>query len=252
MVKILRSLIHEMIPLDLRVQIELLSRRRDISNGEKQDELFKLLRQFEIKDIVQLGPGTNRYAFKLKGYVIKVATDHDGKIDNLKEFKMAKRLYPYVTKIYEVSENGTLLVAEYIQPFSSYAEMLTYADQIREILTKLSSVYLIGDVGVTSKNYANWGLRIGGNDPVCLDFAYVYEVSSELFLCRHCKNHAMLVPNRDFTELHCPAPGCGKKYLFEDIRARIGNDLHRHEIGDLTEEGYLLSSSNVEIIVPKS
>ena len=245
MVKTLRSLIQEKFPMELRVKIELLSRRRDITNKEKQDELFKLLREYEIENIVPLGPGTNRYAFKLNGFVIKVATDHDGKIDNLKEFKMAKRLYPYVTKTYEVSENGTLLVAEYIQPFSSYGEMLNYADKIREILTKLSSVYLIGDVGITSKNFANWGLRIGGTEPVCLDFAYVYEVSSELFICKHCKSGSMLVPNKDFTELVCPQPGCGKKYLFEDIRSKIGNDIHRHEIGDLTEEGYLLSESNV-------
>jgi len=245
MVKTLRSLIQEKFPMELRVKIELLSKRRDITNKEKQDELFKLLREYEIENIVPLGPGTNRYAFKLNGFVIKVATDHDGKIDNLKEFKMAKRLYPYVTKTYEVSENGTLLVAEYIQPFSSYGEMLNYADKIREILTKLSSVYLIGDVGITSKNFANWGLRIGGTEPVCLDFAYVYEVSSELFICKHCKSGSMLVPNKDFTELVCPQPGCGKKYLFEDIRSKIGNDIHRHEIGDLTEEGYLLSESNV-------
>lgn len=246
MIKQLRSLIHEKFPMELRVEIELLSRRRDIINAEKQEELFRLLRKYDLNDITPLGPGTNRYAFKLNGFVVKVATDHDGKIDNLKEFKMAKRLYPYVTKIYEVSDNGTLLVAEYIQPFSSYGEMLQHADQIREILRKLSSVYLIGDVGVTSKNYANWGTRIGSEEPVCLDFAYVYEVSSELFICRHCKANAMLVPNNDFTELHCPTPGCGHRYTFEDIRSRIGNDIHRHEIGDLTQEGYLLDESNVE------
>lgn len=247
MIKTLRSLIHEKIPLDLRVQIELLSRRRDLINEEKHQELIKLLRSFNIEDIIPLGPGTNRYAFKLNGFVVKVATDHDGKIDNLKEFKMAKRLYPYVTKIYEVSENGTLLVAEYIQPFQSYQEMCRYAEQIREILTKLSSVYLIGDVGITSKNFANWGLRVGTEDPVCLDFAYVYEVSSELFICRHCKTNAMLIPNKDFTELFCPNTACGRRYKFEDIRARIGNDIHRHEIGDLSQEGYELTESNVSV-----
>lgn len=247
MVKKLRSLIHERLPLELRVQIELLSRRRDLINEEKHQELIQLLQKFNIQGVVPLGPGTNRYAFKLNGFVIKVATDHDGKIDNLKEFKMAKRLYPRVTQIYEVSDNGTLLVAEYIQPFASYQEMCKYAERIREILSELSSVYLIGDVGITSKNYANWGLRIGSDDPVCLDFAYVYEVSSELFICRNCKSNSMLVPNSDFTELCCPNKGCGKRYQFEDIRSRIGNDIHRHEIGDLSDEGYALVESNKEI-----
>lgn len=246
MKKILRSFLHEQLPLDLRVEIELLSRRRDIFNAEKQEELIKLLRKFNIPGIVPLGSGTNRYAFKLNGFVVKVATDNDGKIDNFKEYKMAKRLYPYVAKTYEVSENGTLLVAEYIEPFQSYGEMLAYADQIRDILRKLSSVYLIGDVGITKKNYANWGKRIGSDDPVCLDFAYVYDVKSELFLCKACKNNSMLIPNNDFTKLICPAVGCGKEYDFEEIRARLGNDIHAHEIGDLTKEGYLMYDSNQE------
>lgn len=245
MIKNLRSLIQENFPLELRIQIELLSRRRDLVNKEKHEELIKLLQSFNIEGVVPLGPGTNRYAFKLNGFVVKVATDHDGKIDNFKEFKMAKRLYPYVTKIYEVSENGTLLVAEYIQPFASYTEMCGYSEKIRDILTKLSSVYLIGDVGITSKNFANWGLRIGSDDPVCLDFAYVYEVSSELFICRYCNTNSMLVPNKEFTELHCPNKACNRKYLFEDIRAMIGNDIHSHEIGDLTQEGYRVIESGI-------
>lgn len=245
MEKRLRSLVLEKFPFELRVEIELLSRRRDLINKEKHDELMKLLRKYEIDGIVPLGPGTNRYAFKLDGFVVKVATDNDGKIDNLKEFKMAKRLFPYVTKTYEVSENGTLLVAEYIQPFESYREMCMYQDKIKDILEKLSDVYLIGDVGITSKNYSNWGLRVGTEDPVCLDFAYVYEVKSELFICNKCRTGSMLVPTSDFTKLQCSNPACGKYFLFEDIRAKIGNDIHRHEIGDLSEEGYALTESGV-------
>ncbi len=158
---------------------------------------------------------------------------------------MAKRLYPYVTKIYEVSENGTLLVAEYIQPFTSFTEMCVYQDKIRKILSELSSVYLIGDVGISSNNFSNWGLRIGTDDPVCLDFAYVYNVSSELFICTACKTNSMLVPDNDFKELHCSNPACGKRVKFEEIRSRIGNDIHKHEIGDLSKEGYKILSSNV-------
>ena len=130
MKKVLRSRILELLPYDLRVDIELLSKQRSISNGEKQDELRKLLEKYHVSDAIPLGSGPNRYAIKLQGYVIKIATDKDGKIDNLKEFKMAKVLYPYVTKIYEVSENGTFLVAEYIQPFSSFGEMTQYGDNI--------------------------------------------------------------------------------------------------------------------------
>ena len=92
MEKILRSLVQEIIPFGLRVDLDLLSRRRDIHNKEKHQELILLLRKYGIDDIVQLGPGTNRYTIRLKGYVIKFATDADGKIDNAKEFAMAKLL----------------------------------------------------------------------------------------------------------------------------------------------------------------
>lgn len=212
---------------------------------EKVEEILNLLKKYNVGDVVKLGPGTNRYGMKLDGFVVKVATDNDGKIDNMKEFKMAKRLFPRVPRTYEVSKNGLLLVAEYIQPFDSYSEMLHYADQIREILQELSAVYLIGDVGITSKNYANWGIRPGTDEVVCLDFAYVYDVSSDIFICRHCKTNTMLVPNKDFTKLVCPNPACGKETLFEDIRAMIPNDYHRRQIGDLSEEGYEMVGSNV-------
>ena len=244
MVKKLRSFIAENFPYELRVEIELLSLRRDIVNAEKQDELIKILRKYNIEGIVPLGSGTNRYAFKLKGFVVKVATDDDGKIDNAKEFKMAEILYPAVTKTYEISRNNTLLIAEYIEPYSSYSEMLSSQDKIRKILSELSSSYLIGDVGITSKNYANWGTRIGSDEPVCLDFAYVYRVGSDILLCHNCHNHSMLVPDSDFTKLICPS--CGKKYTFEDIRVRIGDDMHAQEIGDLADVGYLLDGTNVE------
>lgn len=245
MVKKLRSLILEEFPEDLRVDIELLSRKRSIHNAEKQEELLKLLRKYNIEGIVPLGSGTNRYAFKLKGFVVKVATDNDGKIDNLKEFKMAPILYPDVTKIYDVSSNGTLLVAEYIEPFSSYAEMIDCQSEIKEILKKWNSAFLIGDVGISKNNYANWGKRIGSDSPVCLDFAYAYNVTSKLFICHNCKAHSMLIPNEDYTQLICPT--CNKAYRFEEIRARLGNDIHNHEIGDLTQEGYQLSESGKEV-----
>lgn len=245
MKKVLRSLIHEKFPAELRVELELLSRRRDIGNKEKQQELIILLRKYNIDDIVPLGSGTNRYAFKLDGFVIKFATDRDGKIDNFKEFKMAKRLYPYVIKVYEVSENGVMLVTEYIQPFSSFSEFYVYSDRIREILDEMSSMYLIGDVGISEDNFGNWGTRIGTREPVCLDFAYVYEISSEFFICRYCQANAMLIPDDNFVNLCCSNPGCNKKYTFAEIRGRIGNDLHQQEIGDLRDEGYLLESSNV-------
>lgn len=225
--KILRSLIHENFPLECRVELNVLSKRRDLLQSEKQTELFNILRKYEI-DAKKLGPGTNRYAFKMNGYAVKFAINTDGKIDNFKEFKMSPLLQPNVIQCYEVSEDGILLVSEYIQPFSSFIEMRKYENEIKKILFELSKRYMFGDVGVVEKNYANWGTRIGFDEPVCLDFAYVYDVSSSLFICRNCKSKAMLIPTEDYAQLKCPV--CGNIKDFEDLRRKIGNDVHNHEI----------------------
>ena len=242
--KELRSLINEFFPLELRVELELLSRKRDILNKEKQDELIKLLRKYQIKDISLLGSGTNRYAFKFHGYAIKFATDQDGRIDNLTEFKMAKYLYPLVIKIHEISKNGTLLVTEYIQPFDSFGEMQMHRDQIVKILQDLSSQYLIGDVGISSKNFRNWGKRLNSNAPVCLDFAYVYDVKSKLFVCSNCNQNSMLRSDETFTRLVCPNKDCRSVFLFEDIRRKISNKEHYDNIKNIEEDGYYMETSS--------
>lgn len=241
MKKVLRSFIQEKFPLDLRVELELLSKRRDLVNKEKQTELFNILKKYDL-DVTALGPGTNRYAFKYESFVIKFATNNDGKIDNLKEFRMGKLLFPYVIKVYEVSENGTIMICEYIRPFGDFVEMQMYEKEIKAILKKLSDLYLIGDVGLIQNNYANWGLRIGTNAPVCLDFAYVYSVNSELFACHSCNTSSILVPTEDYSALKCLS--CGKQFTFEDIRRRISNEDHMKEIGALGDIGYRMTFSS--------
>lgn len=232
-----RPFIIENFPFELRVELDLLS-RKNITNKEKQDKLFNLLREYKIKNLVALDSGTNRYACELNGFVVKFATDYDGKIDNMKEFKMAKRLSPYVVQVNEISSNCCLMVCEYIQPFDSFQEMLMYKSEIQKILTDLSQNYLIGDVGISEKNFRNWGVRIGTNKPVCLNFADVYDVKSSIFLCNACDKKSMIIPNQNFTELYCTNPNCGKRYLFEDIRRKITNADHLKKIGNLADEGY--------------
>ena len=208
-----------------------------------QNKLFELFREYKI-EAIQLGMGTNRYGFKLNSFAVKFATNEDGRIDNFKEFKMAQRLQPHVIKVYEVSESGTLLVTEYIQPFQNSSELRSHSDQIKKILRDLSSVYLIGDVGISDVNFGNWGVRVGTDDPVCLDFAYVYDVSSDIFLCPEtdCRAGVMLEPTEDYVALTCP--NCGKKKSFEMIRIRIGKETHKKEIGNLSDEAYVLESTN--------
>jgi hypothetical protein len=244
--KKLRSFILENFPYELRVEMDLLSRQRNLQNDAQQAKLFELFRKYDI-DATKLGMGTNRYGFKYKSFAIKYATNDDGRIDNMKEFKMSPILQPAVIRVHEMSENGLILVTEYIRPFGSYSDMIKYKDQIKDILADLSSRYLIGDVGISEINYANWGIRLGTDQPVCLDFAYVYDVSSSLFHCteKTCEGKSILVPNEDFTMLICS--NCKRKYRFEDIRIRIGKDEHMKEIGDLSEISYRLTETDTTV-----
>ena len=239
--KVLRSIIQAAFPLDLRVEIELISRNRSLTKPQKKEKIILALKKYGITDFTQLGPGTNRYTIRYCGFVFKFATDSEGRMDNKTEFKMAKRLYPDVIQCNEITENGTILVCEYIQMYENYGEMYAHKDKILKILQEISTVFFIGDVGISQKNYANWGSRVGSDKPVCLDFAYIYEVSSNLFICKKCKTNTMLVPTQDFNGLYCPNPQCGQTYTFEELRGQISNKVHLESIGDLSEEGYLMT-----------
>lgn len=248
MEKVLRSFIHEHFSFDIRVQIELIGKRRDISNEEKQSAIIQLLQDNCIENFAKLGPGTNRYALRLDGLVVKLATDKDGKVDNIMEFMMAKRFFPHVPKTYEISENGSILIAEYIQPYASFAEMLRDEDKIRKILKDFASVYFIGDAGISSNNFANWGRRPGYDDPVCLDYAYAYEVNSELFTCRQCKggDPGMLIPDKDYNILQCTK--CHKTKSFSDLRG-MSRNIQLYTEKDLSREGYKLDQSYVKTVL---
>lgn len=74
--------------------------------------------------------------------------------------------------------------------------MQAHFAQIREILYKLSKVYLIGGLRIISQNFSNWGIRIETDIPVCLDFAYIYDASSSIFICKKCKVNSKSLPDK--------------------------------------------------------
>ena len=118
---------------------------------------------------------------------------------------------------------------------------------MKNILTELSSKYLIGDVGIIKKNLTNWGIRHSSEfgDQICiLDFAYIYDVSYGTFVCS-CDNTTMLEYDKTFSKFICPH--CGKVYSFEDLRSRITKKLESEEIGDIRTLGYNLTK-DTEIV----
>ena len=171
MVEKISSFIIENFPFELRVDLDLLSRRNDILNKDKQDEMFNILRKYKIQNFVPMLMETNRCTFSLNGYIIKCAVEVAGTIDNKKEFEIANKLQPYVCQVYEINSNYHVMICEYIQPFDTFEQMLEHKEEIVSISHQLSSTYSLGDFVISENNFRKWGIRIGTNKPVCIDFA---------------------------------------------------------------------------------
>lgn len=238
--KVYRSMILEIFTPEQLLYLSRLSETFSISNNQKISIIKEKLTEWNI-DYAPLGGGTNRFGFMIDGYALKIACDKDGKIDNKREFKYSQNLQPYVVKCYEISPDGLMGVFEYVEIFTM-DDYVNNQDKMRTILEDIAKSFLIGDVGVTSKNYVNWGFRENG-EPVILDFAYIYAVSYKQFKCQ-CPSHALLYYDKDFVKLICPA--CGKGYRFEDIRQRISRQDQDEEIGDITTQGYILTAPEQE------
>ena len=217
----------------------------DIDNNAKGFEIKRLLNEYGVP-YTSLGSGTNRFGILIDGYAVKFALDEDGKTDNQREFLYSKRLYPYVVKCYEAFPNGLCAVTEYVEIFN-LDSFYRYQDKMREILTDISKSFLIGDVGITAKNYINWGIRHNGKDEICImDFAYIYAVKYGIFKCS-CDNETLLQYDKDFVNFICPR--CGRKYSFGEIRRKVTRKAQTEEIGDISEIGYNLHSATEELSI---
>ena len=234
--KTFRSLIKKYFPVELLIKIDILTETYDVDNNTKTKDIINLLNEYNVP-FSPLGNGTNRYGILIDGYAVKIALDRMGKIDNKREFKYTKKLYPSVVKVYECLETGLIAVTEYITIFS-LDDFYDRQSEMRDILEEISRSYLIGDIGISTNNYVNWGTRNDGSIAI-LVFAYIYALSYKGFQCT-CEDEGMLEFDKDYVYLICPF--CKKKWEFKDIRRRITKQDEINEIGDIMELGYILKS----------
>ena len=204
------------LPQELREQLAEISFQKGMLPTSRRDRINELFNEYNI-DFKSIGTGTNRHIVKYDGYVIKIALDKEGIADNRQEWVMSDQLAPNVAESLEISKGGHLLVAEYAPAFSSFSEMMLRRDSIIEILSEWCKRFLIGDVGLVEKNYGNWGINAQGK-PVCIDYAYIFPVSMDLFKCYGCNNKTMVM-NSSFSEYTCT--NCGRKYEDSSLRATI-------------------------------
>ena len=231
-----RSLILKYFTKDIYIELMRITMIADADNNEKGAMIKELLRKNNIP-FNGLGSGTNRMAVQIDGYAVKIALDKDGMIDNCREVLYSKQLQPYVVKVYECIPNGLVAVTEFVEIFT-LAEFHEYQEEMAEILQNISTQFLIGDCGITGKNYVNWGIRNDGT--ICiLDFAYIYSVRYNIFSCS-CSDDALLKYDKNFVNLICPL--CGRKYTFGEIRRKITKKQQEQEIGDIRRLGYNLTS----------
>lgn len=241
MKQVFKSMIHEFFSPELLARMEFITRQVRWTNNEKKEEIMNKLEQSKLP-WSSLGAGTNRYGILLDGYAFKIGLDRAGHIDNLREKKYGKSLYPGVVKIYEASENGLLANFEYGTIFD-LDDFYTYQNEMRKILERITNGYMVGDVGISTANYINWIKRCDGSIAI-MDFAYIYSLSYRSYLC-DCPDEGNLEYDEDFNYLVCPF--CKKKYSFIDIRRRISRKAELEEIGDILKTGYVLTQPYQEM-----
>lgn len=236
------------LPYELKVQLGEVSYQKQMFATQRKELAMTLLRDYGI-EFTELGTGTNRFIVKYDGFALKIALDQEGVADNKQEWVMSSLLAPHVARAHEISNGGHLLVATYAPAFTSFSEMRFYENTIRSILKKWASRYLLGDVGITSVNFANWGL-LNGN-PVCIDYAYIFPVSMEIFECV-CGNKDMKFTGEDFTTYQCTK--CATTYTDRELRTRISNEERLRLFSDVSSAGIEMTEQyeKHEAPVPKS
>lgn len=208
------------LPLDLRCQIGEIPLQKGILAVNRKKMCIECLNDFHIP-FLEAGTGTNRFIIKYDGYAIKIALDREGIADNKQEWAISGELAPDVAETYEVSSGGHLLSAAYVPAFTSASEMYAHSQSIQKILKGWSDRgYLLGDVGLTKINYANWGCSRQGR-PVCIDYAYIFPIGMDIAQCL-CGCDHLVFADSTYTSYKCPA--CGHIYQDRDLRDRISTE----------------------------
>ena len=206
------------IPKECRVKIGEVSYQKGMRATSRKNRVIEILKEYNIP-FTEVGTGTNRFIVKYDGFALKIALDREGVADNKQEWVMSDMLSPNVATAYEISKGGHLLVATYAPAFTSYTEMSIYGTKIRKILDSWGSRFLLGDVGFNRVNYANWGLL--GGLPVCIDYAYIFPASMDLFKCI-CGCKRMKFTDDSYSSYKCAE--CGREYEDRDLRAKISQE----------------------------
>lgn len=180
-----------------------------------------------IDDIVtrrgfkKFASGTNRVIYNYlenKNIVLKIAFDRVGLSDNGNEFKNQFYLKPFVARMFEVSECGTVGIAERVQPITNRYEFKSVAGDVFNLLVHIIGKYILSDVGTNF--FMNYGLRTGFG-VVLLDYPYLYQLDGNKLHCnKMMENHhacgGLIDYDDGFNNLICTK--CGRIYKATELK----------------------------------
>jgi hypothetical protein len=210
------------------------------------------------KDYRRIGEGTNRFVCLLDNHIIKVAYNYLAYIDNMNELAQSKYKNKYLAQAFET--NGIILVSEYVTVMDKM-EFLESQYHIKKILDTLSiefseidekkKFYILGDMGMSHKNYGNWGRRMNG-EIVVLDYGYLYELSNaewkEVAKCPVCGSSLEYTP--DYSELVCTREDCKSKVKYTTLRNTFGYaNIIDNIVDNLNDDRYIKFDKNGEVMV---
>jgi len=179
----------------------------------------------------KLSAGTNRLCYKHledPSVVLKVAFDAVALKDNPTEFMVQNSIKPFCTKIFEVSPDGAVGLAERVQPIQNREEFRTCANEVYDLINILTRYFILADIG--SHYFMNYGIRTLNNfGPVLLDFPYIFEPDGDKLVC-HAPNEnnpdgicgGLIDYDAGFNELVCLK--CGVKYRAIELARAIKNN----------------------------
>lgn len=201
----------------------------DCVNGEYDDDdasnvnkVAKLIRaRLSPMGFVYIGSGSNRIVFLKDGYAYKIAMDRRGCVDNMSEYLRSIEEPDLLAKVYET--NRLIAVSEYCHLIGK-EEFAARKDSIRDMLSYLSTRYVMQDLGTTEKNYCNVGTRDNGS-LVFIDYAYMYKIAGneDALRCRLCGG--FIQPNDNFTGYKCSNKHCEQEYLPYEIINHMKRDV---------------------------
>lgn len=194
--------------------------------------------------------GTNRIVYRHlydPTFLIKIGLDRIGISDNKAELRNQQILKPFVPKVYEVSQCGTVQLCERVYPFTKKEDFIRNGKKIFDTIQYLlgGDKFILEDIGTNF--FMNWGYR-NNFGPVFLDYPYLYVRNADRMKCiAKTKEGDQLCGgtidyDEGYNELKCTK--CGQRYAAKDVGSDPSYVFKRLKNNSvLRKDGFMMTTS---------